>query len=261
MKRLAVLALVGCSSPAKPAVVVAPLPAASTTCYAGITLGMGQRARTIARRVVDPAAGQIIEDVSHHEAGAHGARSFHVVMKVENDQFTMTESGGAFTGTGSLAGEPWRWTSWSSTSRMAGGIEVASDDELTPRGMKATKEIRKGGKVVATTVEELATFDCAEWDKAKAELDLPTVDTVACENACRNYATLKYWAAADPAIAQLPAAERDAARQQKLAELVTRLEAGLPACTEECVAAGNDEVTACMTAAKTADAATACTKE
>ncbi len=258
MKRIAALVIAGCSAPAKPAVVTPP-PAASTVCYAGVTIGMGQHARTIARRIVDPAAGQIVEDVSHQEA--HGARSFHVVMKVDGDQLALTESGGAFTGTGTLAGEPWRWTSWSTTTKLANGIEVASDDELTARGMKASKEIRKDGKVVGATVEELATFDCAEWDKAKADLDLPTVDAVACERACRNYATLKFWAVADPAIAQLPAAERNAAREQKIAEFATRLDAGLGACVDQCLAAGNDAATACMAAATTADAASACTAE
>src|SRR4051812_40963624 len=107
MKRLVVMSLlVGCSGPAKPAAVAPlPLPAASTVCYAGVSTGMGQRARTIARRVVDPAAGQVVEDVSHDEAGAHGAKSFHVVMKVQGDRFELTETGGAFTGSGTLAGE------------------------------------------------------------------------------------------------------------------------------------------------------------
>jgi hypothetical protein len=261
MKRAAILVIIGCSGPAKPPV-AQPLPAASTTCYAGLAIGMGQRARTVAKRTVDPAAGQIIEDVSHDDAGAHGARSFHVVMKVSGDQFTMEETSGAFTGSGSLAGDPWRWTSWSSTSQIPkAGIEVSSDDELTPKGMKATKEIKKDGKVLATTTEELATFDCANWDKAVAELAVPALDAAACERACRNYATLRYWAAADAEIAQRPAAERDAVRRQKTEELAAKLEAGLGACTDQCVAANNAVQTACMAGATTVDAASACNQD
>ena len=262
MKRLAAAVIpwvLGCSGPAKPPVAPAALPAASTACYAGVTIGMGQRARTIARRTIDPAAGQIIEDVSNDDAGAHGARSFHVVMKVAGDQFTMTESSGAFTGSGTLAGDPWRWTSWMSTAQIPkAGIEVSSDDELTPKGMKATKEIRKDGKVLATTTEELATFDCADWDKAEAELAVPVLDAAACERACRNYATLKYWSAADPALAQLPEGEREAARRQKTADLAAKLDAGLASCRDQCLTANNAKQTACMGGATTVEAIAAC---
>jgi len=52
---------------------------------------------------------------------------------VDGDQFTMVEAGGAFTGSGFLVGDPWRWTSWSSTSEIPHtGITVTSEDELTP---------------------------------------------------------------------------------------------------------------------------------
>lgn len=263
MKRLVAVVLFACSGPAKPPVAPAgPLPAASTICYAGVTVGMGQRSRTVARRTVDPGAGTIVEDVSHDDAGAHGAKSFHVVMQVQGDRFTLTEAGGAFTGTGTLVGEPWRWTSWTSTSQIAkAGIEVDSDDELTAKGMKATKEIKKDGKVLATTSEELATFDCAGWDKAVALLAVPALDAAGCERACRNYATLKYWAVTEAVIAARPEAEREAARKEKLAELATKLDAGLASCTSQCLAADNAVQTACIAAAKTSDALGTCDRE
>ena len=208
--------LVGCAGPAALPPAPPALPAATTVCYAGRSTGMGQRARTIARRTVDPAARQITEDVSHDDAGSHGARSFHVVMAVVGDHFTMTETGGAFRGTGTLVGDPWRWTSWTSTSEIPkAGITVESDDEVTPTALKATKQIKKDGKLLATTTEELASFDCADWDKVKAALAVPALDTAACERACRNFATLKYWQGADAAISALPATQQAAARTQK----------------------------------------------
>ena len=251
----AAVVLVGCSGPARPTTATpAALPAASTACYAGVTTAMGQRARTIARRTIDPAAGRIIEDVSHDDAGAHGARSFHVVMMVQGDRFTMEEAGGAFTGSGTLVGEPWRWTSWSSSSRIAkANIDVESDDELTPIGMKATKQIRKDGKVLATTTEELATFDCAEWDKHVAALAVPALDAALCERACRNYATLKFWAAVS--------ADGDAVHKQKQVELDEKIAAGLAACASQCLAANNAVQTACMATAATVDAVTACAQD
>jgi hypothetical protein len=261
MTRLAlVVLLIGCSGSGSPAP-VAPLetPAASTACYAGVSTGMGQTARTVARRTMDPAAGTITEDVSNDDGGAHGAKSFHVVMKVDGNQFTMTESGGAFTGTGTLAGEPWRWTSWTSSSVIPHtGITVESDDELTPTGMTATKEIRKDGKVLATTSEQLKTFDCADWDKAQAALAVPVLDAAACDRACRNFGTLKYWARADAEIGALPAGEQAAARTRKQAELRTQLESGVGACATQCLSANNAPQTACMGAAKTMNDLTAC---
>jgi hypothetical protein len=35
---------------------------------------MGQRARTLVRRTIDPAAQQIVEDVSHDDASSHSVK-------------------------------------------------------------------------------------------------------------------------------------------------------------------------------------------
>jgi len=250
MKRGLVFVVACSSAPTRPPEPPAPLPAATTICYAGVSTGMGQRSRTIARRIVDPAARQITEDVSHDDAGAHGAKSFHVVMDVDGDHFTMKETGGAFTGTGTLSGEPWQWTAWSSVSQIAGGIEVESDDELTPTGMKATKQIHQGGKVLATTEDALKTFDCAQWDAVKATLAVPALDDAACDHACRNYATLKFWQGVGDVSDEL--------HQQKATELETKLSQGLATCVEQCLSANDAIVTACLVAAKSVDDLGAC---
>jgi hypothetical protein len=243
MRLVAIALLFGCTHE-KPAVVAVPPPAASTVCYQGIAIGMGQKSRTIARRVVDPAAHQIREDVSRDDKAAHGAHSFHVVMDVDGDHFSMKEIGGAFAGSGTLTGEAWKWTAWSSTSEIPNtGITVDSDDELTAKGMKATKQIHKDGKVIATTTEELESFDCAAWDKFEAALATPLLDEAACERGCRNYATLKFWKAAG---------------DRKPEDLAAKLEAGLPSCTEQCMSANNPAQTACFAAAKTIDDLDAC---
>jgi hypothetical protein len=252
--------LVGCSRPAAPARAVPAAPPAKTTlCYAGLTTGLGQRARTVMRRTVDPPARQIVEDVSHGDSGSHRVTQFHVVMDVAGDQFTMKEAGGAFTGTGTLAGEPWRWTSWTSTSQLAGAtIEVESDGELTGAGIHIANQIRKDGKVVGTTAEQLKPFDCAEWDKATATLATPVLDRDACDRACRNYASLKYWGVAEGEIASLPPAARDEARKQKSAELATKLESGMASCVAQCLSADNATQTACMGDAKSLEQLAAC---
>jgi hypothetical protein len=258
--------LVGCSGPAAPApaapAVPAAPPATTTVCYAGVTTGLGQRVRTVLRRTVDPTARQIVEDVSHGDAGSHRVTQLHVVMDVAADRFTMKETGGAFTGTGTLTGEPWRWTSWISTSRLAGsGIEVESDGEITETGIKIADQIRKDGKVVGTTAEQLKPFDCAEWDNATAVLATLVLDRAACDRACRNYASLKYWSVADGEIARLPPAARDDARKQKSAELATKLEAGMATCVTRCLSADNAAQTACMGDATSLEQLAACDPE
>lgn len=261
---LAVLAvLAGCSDRAvPPPAAPAPPPAASTVCYAGLTTGMGQRARTIVRRTVDPTARQIVEDVSHGEARAHSVKTFHVVIDVSGDRFTMKEAGGAFTGTGTLTGEPWRWTSWTSISQLPGaGIEVESNDELTDTGIQAIKQIRRDGKVVGTTTEQLKAFDCASWDQALARIAVPVLDPAACDRACRNFASLKFWAAADPEIARLAPEARDDARKQKSAELARKLDAGIPGCVTQCLSADNAVQTACMGDATSVEQLAACDPE
>jgi hypothetical protein len=256
--------LAGCSGPAVPAPAVpaaapAAPPATTTVCYAGLITGMGQRARTIVRRTVDPTARQVIEDVRHGDAAAHRVTQLHVVMDVAGDSFTMKETGGAFTGTGTLTGEPWRWTAWTSTSTLAaGGLEVESDGELTDAGIQITDRIRKGGSVVGTTAERLKPFDCAEWDKAAAALATPVLDRAACDRACRNYAMLKYWGVADGEIARLPPDARDDARKQKSAELATKLDAGIGGCVTRCLSADNAAQTECTGNAKSLDQLAAC---
>jgi len=261
MKRLALVLLAACPGTAPPPPPAAPLepPAASVACYQGLSTGMGQAARTIARRTLDPAAGQIIEEVANNDGKA--PKAFRVVMTVEGNRFTMAEAGGAFHGTGTLTGEPWRWTSWTSSSQLPSStITVESTDELTPAGMKATKQIKRDGKAVATTSEELTRFDCAGWDKAQADLaaPVPVLDAAACDRACRNFATLKFWPRAEAAIARLPPADQAAARTQQAAVLARELDTGLAPCESSCLSANNAAQTACMASATSVEQLGAC---
>lgn len=253
------VAFAGCSGSTPRSITPAiPLPAANTACYAGMSVGMGQSARTIARRIVNPTAGTITEDVSRDDL-AHGAKSFHVVMQVDGDHFTMTETGNAFRGSGALVGEAWQWTSWSSTAEIPNtGITVDSDDEITATGMTATKQIRRERKVIATTKDELKTFNCIDWDKAVAALAQPPLASGGCERACKNFAQLKYWERADAEISALPAGDQAPAKAQKISELATRLDAGMPACVSTCIESNNATQTACIAAAASVGALRAC---
>ena len=261
MKRLAVLlALAACSGAPgpqpRPTLAAAPV-APTTACYQGTSSGAGQRVRTLVRRTMDPDAHQIVEDVVHGDAGA--VTAFHVVMAVTDATFTIRETAGGVTGTGTLTGPAWQWTSWSSTSqRTADGLEIESRHELTPTGRTAHKQVRKAGAVVATLVDELTTFDCAEWDTSKAALAVPALDDALCDRACRRFATLRYEAAAAAEIAALPADQRDEAKRRRAAGLTAKLDAGAPACIAQCRAANNPAQTTCLARAASLDQLAAC---
>jgi len=264
MKRIVVVIAAACggSHPAAgpgPTLVTPDTNPAVTACYQGVSSGAGQRVQTVARRTVDPAHHQIVEDVVRGDAGS--VKAFHVVFAVDGAAFTMTETGGAFTGTGTLTGAPWHWTSWTSrSSQRIGGatIDVESRDELTCDGMVAHKEIRKDGQVVATTIDELATIDCAGWDAVRAALAVPVLDDALCDRACRRFATIKFAAAAEAEVNALPAEQRAAAGRKKAEELEAKLAAGAPACIAQCRAANNAAQTACLARAESADQLAAC---
>jgi hypothetical protein len=79
-----------------------------------------------------------------------------------------------------------------------------------------------------------------------------------CDQACRNYTTLNYWAQWDPKINAEPEAERAQLRHKKLAELNDLLERGMYQCVQGCQIANNPDMNKCMIAAKTWPEANAC---
>jgi hypothetical protein len=112
--------------------------------------------------------------------------------------------------------------------------------------MRSTKQIRQQSKLIATTEEVLEPFDCAQWDAEKAALAVPPADDAACDRACRNFATLRFWQA------------NGEVTDAKTAELAQKLLSGLPNCITQCVSANNGTQTACFGAAKSVDELSAC---
>jgi hypothetical protein len=86
-------------------------------------------------------------------------------------------------------------------------------------------------------------------------------DPQRCDQAARNYATLKYWSVADVEIAKAPAADRDKLRREKLAKFEDSVERGIDAVVAQCVSANNDEQVDCMIDAKTIAEARLCSKD
>lgn len=83
-------------------------------------------------------------------------------------------------------------------------------------------------------------------------------DKKECEAAARNYAKLVFWKSAEVKLAALPEAERALAREKMTSEYETVVEREIEGITAMCVSANNDEMVACMKAAKTSDAALKC---
>jgi len=85
-------------------------------------------------------------------------------------------------------------------------------------------------------------------------------DAQKCDTGCRNFATLRYWKAADAEVAAAPPGQRDALRKKKLGEFDQKLESGIDMCVSQCQSANNDTDIECMIAAKTEAQVTACLK-
>jgi hypothetical protein len=79
-----------------------------------------------------------------------------------------------------------------------------------------------------------------------------------CEQACRNYAHLVYWEAAEAEIAAAPVAERDALRKKKMGEFSHNLSKGVDMCSSKCMSANHDTDIDCLIGAKTAKQAKDC---
>ncbi len=132
-------------------------PAREVTCYLGTTkvkLPNGQQVATmdaLARRTVDPAASTIEEEVVNF--GPKQQR-YVVTMRVSGSTFTMTEKNQAFTGSGELHGEPWKWTSWHSTSNLPDGSRVESTDKVTAEGIRVEKTVHGPDDSVQVIINE-----------------------------------------------------------------------------------------------------------
>ena len=86
-------------------------------------------------------------------------------------------------------------------------------------------------------------------------------DPQRCDQAARNYASLKFWSDADPEIAKAPAAQRDKLRREKLAQFENVVEREIDSVVAQCVSANNDDQIDCMINAKTFAEARLCSKD
>lgn len=130
------------------------------------------RAAVVASRRLDPAAGAIIEEVTSGSTRPGQPPQHYVVrMDVAGTRFEMREEGGAFTGSGELQGDPWRWHVWRSTSRLPDGSRVESADSLTSDSLRVRKRIyAPDGTLRIVTREMLAPVTATVYAERRAAL-------------------------------------------------------------------------------------------
>lgn len=156
-----------------PAVEERSAPAASVACWEGDsrgTLPTGQSfpaGSVLVRRTVDEAASRILEDVVQID-GRPGQppRRYRAELRVDGARFTVAEASGAFEGSGTLEGEPWRWTRWSSRTELPDGGHVVAEDAVEEARLRVVKRVhRADGELALTLEEDLAPLSPEECDE------------------------------------------------------------------------------------------------
>ncbi len=128
--------------------------------------------KMVVRRTVSPGQSQIEEYVvTSSGRSKKGYEEYRVIMKVTGNSFVMKEAGGAFTGKGTLVGEPWKWTSWRSESVLPNKMIVESKDALVEGKLLVHKTMKSpDGTVRVLMTETLVPIAESEFHRAKAEI-------------------------------------------------------------------------------------------
>jgi hypothetical protein len=125
--------------------------------------------QVLVERILDEADGKIVERVISPDYRHPGRyNEFVVTMAVDAaaGTLTQTERNKAFVGTGVLKGEPWHWTAWHTTSTLAGGGKVDSEDRLTSTGMADDKTVdAPDGRHQVTQKEAFTEVNPAEFER------------------------------------------------------------------------------------------------
>lgn len=144
-----------------------------TTCFQGTSTlmapdgtpyGVGGQ---LLRRTLNPTDNLISEDsVTFASPLGEPPAVLQYDMAVVGGHFTFTIEGAD--GRGSLVGEPWAWTVWT-TELSLGGVGVVSVSELSAEELLVTSQVVDGaGNVVLLFEDRLVPMDCSVWDGLQA---------------------------------------------------------------------------------------------
>jgi hypothetical protein len=134
---------------------------------------LGNMASLVKREVI-PAESKIVETVLRLSSKPGSEiKEVVTVLTVTGSKFTVKEKEGTFTGDGEFVGDPWKWTTWSSTTKIPGptGGIVKSRDKVTDRGMAVTKEVLgDDGALRVRLTEDYVTIEGSAYDLFRAKL-------------------------------------------------------------------------------------------
>lgn len=140
-------------------------------CYWGesrMVLPNGRRIskyQTLVRRVLVPKKMRIGESVAALMPNRpQGVHVVGIVVKDDNTFRFKLNHGGA-EGTGKLVGEPWRWHSWKSTTKISGGSEVETSANLKDGVLRAEKRVLSAtGELQFTITDRLPEIGLDECE-------------------------------------------------------------------------------------------------
>jgi hypothetical protein len=178
---------------ASPPPAVAEAAAAPMTCWYGPSVqhspdGVSRTgAHLLLRRTYEPedgrsGAGRIVEETVRFDAKAGvRPRLYRVVLTLTGNvtasgaaTFELAATDGEYSGRGSLEGEPWAWTAWSSVYTLTSGIRLEAEQHLEAgdEGVVLVAErVAYGpdGSPALTLTERLARIDDEECARRLAE--------------------------------------------------------------------------------------------
>lgn len=124
--------------------------------------------RAVAQRTVDRASHRILERVIQFDPRpGKPAQRYDVTLAVRGNEFQMRAR--AFTGTGTLSGDPWWWSGWRSESVLPNKLRVVSQDALHAGVLHVSKKmLSPGGAPIMTFRERLRLVAPAVCEKLLA---------------------------------------------------------------------------------------------
>ena len=139
------------------------------------------------RRTLQPEASRIVEEsVRFDRSPGARPRPYTVILDVDGDAVTLSESEQRYSGTGMLHGEPWRWDSWDLTYTLTSGIRVdarcaldrgddGSDGSDDAAAVLHCERIAYGpdGAAALRLSEDLTRISMAECESRFAAVRLP----------------------------------------------------------------------------------------
>jgi len=76
-------------------------------------------------------------------------------------------------GTGTLTGAPWAWTSWTAMGKQ-NGLDIKSVSTIDPQAVHVQLDLSSGGTLMFTVTQDLKAVSQADWSARRALWTAPT---------------------------------------------------------------------------------------